>query len=363
MPKERQEYLAIDCDGHLHENEECFTEYLDAAFRERTGGWAFNDDNVRRFIVDGLDHPPFPNSISVRKPMTAENRLKVLDKEQIFCAVLFPSAIMTAPYVGGREDAAFRQALMRAYNDWVTDFTSKDPARLKFAAPLALDDVGWAAEEARRAVDLGAVAIVVRPNPCQNRTFDDPVYDPLYQAICDLDVPLVIHETTGDPTTAGGERYGMRTTDRYAFNHIISHSFEQMFASMSLICGGVLERFPALRVGFFEAGCSWLVYWLHRLDDHFDHRHLGKQMPITMKPSEYFQRQCLVSCDPGDETIRYAVDALGADKIAFATDYPHFDSGGGAVADFLAVEGIDPGDQHKILWENAAEFYRLDIPS
>ena len=362
MPGERQDYLAIDCDGHLHENEECFTEYLDERFRARTRGWVLNKDNARRFIVDGVDHPPFPASISSRKPMTADNRLKVLDKEKIYCAVLFPSGVMTAPYVGGPEDTAFRQALVRAYNDWIHDFTSRDPARLKFAAPLVLDDVGWAVEEARRAVELGAVAIVLRPNPSQNRTFDDSAYDPLYRAISDLNVPLVIHETTGDPSTAGGDRYGIRTADRYAFNHIISHSFEQMFASMSLICGGVLEKFPALRVGFFEAGCSWLVYWLSRLDDHFSHRHLGKQMPIEMMPSEYFRRQCLVSCDPGDETIPYAVAALGADKIAFATDYPHFDSGGGVVAEFLAVEGIEPDDQRKILWENAARFYHLTVP-
>jgi len=267
---------------------------------------------------------------------------------------------MSAPYVGAPEDTAFRQALIRAYNNWVADFTSVDGARLKFAAPLALDDVGWAAAEARRAVALGAVAIVLRPNPTQNRTFNDPVYDPLYQAISDLGVPLIIHETTGDPATAGADRYGIRNQGRYAFNHMISHSFEQMFASMSLICGGVLEKIPKLRVGFFEAGCSWLVYWLNRMDEHFGHRHLGKQMPITMQPSEYFQRQCLVSCVPGDATIPIAVDALGAGKIAFATDYPYFDSGGGAVAAFLAVDGLSPGDQRKILWDNATRFYGLD---
>ena len=354
------DYLAIDCDGHVHEPDECFTEYLEEAFRGRTQGWVLNKDGARRFVVDGIDHPPFPSSISARKPMTAENRLKVLDKEQIQTAVLFPSAIMSAPYVGGPEDTDFRHALIRAYNSWVADFTSHDSARLKFAAPLAIEDVAWAAEEARRAVALGAAAITLRPNLTLGRTFDDPVYDPLYQAISDLGVPLIIHETTGDPSTAAADRYGIRNAERYGFNHMISHSFEQMFACMSLIAGGVLEKFPELRVGFFEAGCSWLVYWLNRMDDHYGHRILGKQMPISKKPSEYFQAQCLVSCDPGDETIPYAIDALGAGKIAFATDYPHFDSAGGAVAEFLSLDGISPGDQRKILWDNAARFYGLD---
>ena len=43
----------------------------------------------------------------------------------------------------------------------------------------------------------------------------------------------------------------------------------------------------------------------------------------------------------------------------FATDYPHFDSSGGALDTFLAVDGLTDADQHKILWENSADFYAL----
>ena len=55
---------------------------------------------------------------------------------------------------------------------------------------------------------------------------------------------------------------------------------------------------------------------------------------LSMHPRAYFDRQCVVSCDPGDETIPLAIQGLGADKILFATDYPHFDSGGGSVKVF-----------------------------
>lgn len=75
--------IAIDADGHVHEENILFTEYFDPAFRDRTAGWALNADNNRQFIVDGAEHPPFPKEISVRKPMTAANRVKVLNKERI----------------------------------------------------------------------------------------------------------------------------------------------------------------------------------------------------------------------------------------------------------------------------------------
>jgi uncharacterized protein len=86
-------------------------------------------------------------------------------------------------------------------------------------------------------------------------------------------------------------------------------------------------------------------------------------MPIKLKPSEYFARQCAVTCDPHDATIALAVQGLGADKILFATDYPHFDSGGNAVGKFLENPGIAPADQRRILADNAVAFFGLKIPA
>lgn len=182
-----------------------------------------------------------------------------------------------------------------------------------------------------RVVDLEPVSVSVRPNP------------------------VAIPRRSAVTATVASWRWRAMSS-----LHIISHPFEQMMAAMALICGGVLERHPKLRVGFFEAGCSWMPYWLARLDDHFEHPRLGRYMAgLTMPPSAYFERQCVVSCDPGDPTIPLAVRGLGAHKILFATDYPHFDSGGGAVRRFL--ETADLGDEARrlILRDNALAFYGL----
>lgn len=354
------DHIALDADGHVHEENILFTEYLDPSFRDRTEGWALNADNNRRFVVDGAEHPPFPKEISVRKPMSAENRIKVLDKERIRLTVLFPSAALVSGYL----EPAFAAAMMRAYNSWISDWCRTAPDRLKFAASVALFDIDEAIQEARRAVgELGAVAITVRPNPAAGQRLDHPSREPFYAAVAELGVPLVVHESTGDPKTAGGDRYGgMTTPESYTFHHVISHPFEQMMAMMALLCGGVLERHPTLKVGFFEAGCSWTPYWIARLDDHFEHPKLGRYMTgLTLKPSEYFERQCVVSCDPGDPTIPLAVQGLGAHKILFATDYPHFDSGAGAVNGFLEVADFGDAERRRLLWDNTVEFYGLSL--
>ena len=148
MVEPTDEMIAIDADGHVHEADELFTEYLAPAFRDRTRGWALNEDGNRRFFVDGAEHPPFPPEISVRKPMSADNRLRVLDKERIGAAVLFPSATLIATYL----EPGFATAMTIAHNDWISDYVRPHAERLYFAAPVALHDVEQATAEARRAV-------------------------------------------------------------------------------------------------------------------------------------------------------------------------------------------------------------------
>jgi predicted TIM-barrel fold metal-dependent hydrolase len=349
-------YGAIDADAHLIEGDELFQSYLPEALRSRAPGLQPNAKGARRFWFEGVEHPPFPDEISIRKPMTAENRIKVLDKERIWGALLFPSGALAVQYACEPELA---RTVTMAYTDWVADYTMQFPQRLFFAAPLTLHDIDWAVREAARAAKKGARAIVVRPNPCEGRAWDDPAYDAFYAAVQDLGLPLVFHETTGDPNTAAVERYGIRNTARYAFNHVVSHSFEQMFAALSVLCGGVLEKFPRLKVVYAEAGCGWVPYWLGRLDGHFEHRVMGKQMPIRMPPSDYFRRQCFVTCEPDDETARFAIETVGAERLLFSTDYPHFDSAGGAVKRFSQIAGIGEADRKKILWDNAAGLFGI----
>jgi predicted TIM-barrel fold metal-dependent hydrolase len=86
---------------------------------------------------------------------------------------------------------------------------------------------------------------------------------------------------------------------------------------------------------------------------------MGKQMPIRMPPSDYFRRQCFVTCEPDDETARFAIETVGAERLLFSTDYPHFDSAGGAVKRFSEIAGIGEADRRKILWDNAAGLFGI----
>ena len=107
--------------------------------------------------------------------------------------------------------------------------------------------------------------------------------------------------------------------------HACSHPMEAQMAFISLLEAGVLERYPNLQFAFLEAGCSWVAYWLWRLDNIcFDEFPSMVEKNIKMKPSEYFKRQCWVSVEIG-EPIKDTLDIISHEKLLFGTDYPHPD--------------------------------------
>jgi predicted TIM-barrel fold metal-dependent hydrolase len=85
-----------------------------------------------------------------------------------------------------------------------------------------------------------------------------------------------------------------------------------------------------------------------------------------MKPSEYFRRQCWISFDPDESTLRMTAESplVGADRIIWASDYPHPDAKIPGVVGELrrAMDGLPAGAQARILGLNAVELYGLPEP-
>ena len=162
-------------------------------------------------------------------------------------------------------------------------------------------------KEARRAVmELGCKGVFLRPNAIAGRTLNHPAWEPLWDLLEELDTPLVLHEgIAGEHPEVGVERY---TRENIFFVHIVSHPFEHMMAMVELVCGGILERHPGLRVFHVEAGCGWLPYWIERMDHHVEIGYLSPgeaegaplrlceaSMPGHRRPrgrNSSFSRQC-----------------------------------------------------------------------
>jgi len=281
-------------------------------------------------------------------------RLEDMDVEGIEVSVLFPT---TGLFFGGIDDLRVQGALCRAYDDWLHDFCAYDRRRLVGAALVPFGDVAASVTELRRAVEqLGFRAVMVRPNPVDGRPLHDPYYDPFWKACEELGVPACIHEgTTQNVVQSGRDRF-----EDFLFRHACSHPHEQQIACLSFTCGGILERFPRLRVVFLESGCGWLPSWIERLDEHVES--WGFDSPrLPLLPSEYFARQCFVSCDPAERGVPAVISLVGDDAIVFASDYPHPDGiFPGVVAALAERDDIAEASKAKILRDNARRLFPLD---
>ncbi|MEE9248185.1 MAG: amidohydrolase family protein [Dehalococcoidia bacterium] len=138
---------------------------------------------------------------------------------------------------------------------------------------------------------------------------------------------------------------------------------EQILASESIIVGGVLERHPGLRVAFLECGCSWLAYWLRRLDEELEAWGWHVVPWLKAKPSEYYLRECFASMEGDEPGARYYIEMHGDDNLLWASDYTHPDASyPDSASQFLALDSISSDTQKKVLWDNPI-MYRGFQPS
>ena len=136
----------------------------------------------------------------------------------------------------------------------------------------------------------------------------------------------------------------------------------ELILAVSAFCaGGVLERFPKLRVAFLEGNCSWLPWLMYRLDEYCELQGAMAEIPLRKKPSEYFREQCFISADVDEGLVVNVIDYLGDDNIVFSTDYPHIDSRWPeAVSTFTSLPGLRKESLEKILWSNCARLYGVE---
>jgi uncharacterized protein len=285
----------------------------------------------------------------------APSYLRAMDAQGIDAAVLYPSIGLFVPFQPAF-DAAASAAACRTYNDWVADYCAIDSRRLAAVGVVPLADPHAAAAEATRIAQRGLVGALARPNFLYDRNLGDRAYDPLFDALARHGLVLAVHEGLGvrGPTLAS-ERFS-----GFTLRHLCSHPMEQMAAMGSLMLDGALERHPTLRVAFLESGTGWLPYWLARLDQHRHWMRTTECAALSLAPSEYFARQCMISCDPEDTLVPATAAVVGPDHIVWASDFPHPDAVyPGAVDEFVAHAGLPGPSLDAVMWDNAVSFYPL----
>ena len=353
----------IDGDGHVNEDIPEIIKHLPEPYlgmaRRSVGSLG---------LFPPLDHlhTPFrdsPATLQGRGRVGPQEWLAFLEDVGIERTVLYTTAGLSYGRFPYPEVAI---AVTRAYNDWLHEtYVSKD-SRFQGMGLIPMQEPQAAVDELRRTItELGFCGAMLPSNGLKGH-LGDREYWPVYEEASRLGCCLGIH---------GGSHidFGMDHMDVWPFIHALGHPFGQMIALAGIVSNGILDRYPNVRIGFMEAGVSWLVACLERFDSssasfsQYDASGRFPAIPAGGKVSEYLkgfirEGRIFVGCEGDELGLAQAVQLVGSEPFIYSSDFPHEvtnETCKEEIEEVMENEGLTESDRENILCPNAERFYNL----
>ncbi|MCB0992523.1 MAG: amidohydrolase family protein [Acidimicrobiales bacterium] len=321
--------------------------------------------SVGRFGIAGhkLDDPETEALIAAGyeglNPGVVDSTKRLAEQEQdgIAGEVMYPSLSM---FTFAVTDDDIRAAAFRQHNDWILDYCAPNRDRLIGIGCLPVPDVEASVAEAKRAGSLGVRGFSIPSHAPLDKPYSDPMYDPLWAVLEEMNLPVTMHIFTGSSFDCGlPAHFGTPggTTKGYTMAHITVVN-----SIMDLIMSGVVERFAGLRFISAEFETGWVAHWKQRFD------HAAYRTPwelsddLTMKPSEYFDRNFYVTFEDDAQGVATRHE-IGIGNLLWGNDYPHHDSiwpnSMSVLEDIFA--GVPEDEVEQMVWGNVIDLYGIDV--
>jgi predicted TIM-barrel fold metal-dependent hydrolase len=351
------DYLTFDADNHYYEATDAYTRHIDPAMAKRAMQWAVIDGRQRLLVRGAINRfIPNPTFDPVAKPGSLDEyfrgrnpanqdiralfgelepirpeyrdrdaRLAVMDTQGLEGCFLFPTlGVGMEEALAGDPQACV--AAFTAFNRWLEeDWGSAYEERI-FAAPMiTLVDPEAAVGELARVLAADARIVCVKGGPAHTpEGFTSPAdrrFDRFWGLVNESGVTVGIH--SGD---AGYGRY-INDWEPYgsleAFRHsplrsVISSDRPPFETMAALVCQGLFDRFPNIRVASIEAGAEWVPALVKKFKKAYG------QMPSAFPsdPVETFRQHIWVAPFYEDD-MGVLKEVLGIDRLLFGSDWHH----------------------------------------
>lgn len=350
--------VVVSADGHWLEGDlwiDRFPDHLkDKAPRMvfENGGW--------QIIINGQP-PPFPdeakmlcNAFECREGMSnVAERLVDLDAEGIAKELLFPQRLFGL-YVAG--DIDMREWVFGAYNSYMSEIVATAPDRLYFCAIPNYWNPDAARDSLQEIVDLGARAVMVPIQPRKDLNGEPIIWTsdrmtPFWAAVEDSGLPLCFHIGENLPVHLPS------SMPAFVLNQMAG--FRPTWGA--LVFGGLFDRHPGLRVVFLEGGISWVASAIHDADMLYHSFQSQVDLRLAHDPSWYWFQHCYATfiTDPAGLDLLHRI---GADRVMWSADYPHFESSLGysrRSVDTVIAAAASVADAQRIVGGTAIDLFRM----
>jgi predicted TIM-barrel fold metal-dependent hydrolase len=286
----------------------------------------------------------------IRRLSDPELRLKDQERDGVQAEVLY--GILGASMRINDDEAATE--MLRIYNEWLAGFCQTHPDRYAGLACIPSHDINAAVTEIERVAKKGALRGLDIANRPRMTPLWDPWWNPLWDIAAEVRLPIHLH-------TIGGRIPDFAKlppkVGRAAFAAVIT-SFQMFMAEplLSIIFAGVLEHHPEIKLVIGESGIGWIPYILDHMDVEWEDQF--KDLDLTMKPSDYWHRQCYATYQTDRIGIRL-VDEIGEDNIMWGSDFPHPDGVWPDSQEYIQREvgRLPEPTRRKITCDNASKLY------
>ena len=367
-------YRVISSDNHVIEPVDLWTSRAELKFKDRVphlerleeGDWWFCDGvQVTGAFAGAQAGVRFeePEKLSLESRIEEvrpggyipEEHIKDMDMDGIDVSIVYPTVGLSLYSV---PDSELLSSNCRIYNDWVGEFCSAVPKRLKGIAMLNVDDVQEGVKELERCAKMGFVGALITIYPGEERSYNKPEYEPLWAAAQDLGMPLSLHVSTNRAGKILTQ--GLRSADVINLEHWVRMSLAD------IIFSGAFERYPKLQVGSVEQHLSWALHFLDRIDYTYtqgssqeirgEYRFKGDALP-----SDFFYNNVFL----GFQEDAFGIEVrhrIGVDNLQWGGDYPHLEGTfprSRQILDHILANCTEE-EKAKIVGGNAARVYGLD---
>ncbi len=279
---------------------------------------------------------------------TAEH---LLDGHGIAKGVLIAGQLLG---IGAFPDPDVAATVASAYNEWMCERWLQVDSRFRGALVVAPQDPALAVEEIERMQGRdGMVAIFM---PLHETLMGERHYHPIYEAAQRHSLPIVVHPSGTENVFARAPRMAGTPTYYIEWHTALAQIHQSNLLSM--LCHGIFERFPELKLEIAEGGFAWAAETMWKLDR--DWKALRDEVPwVKRPPSEYVLDHVRFSTQPFVEPpSRHQLEALlemvhAERTLVFSSDYPHWDFDDPK----RALAGVPAELRQKICTDNPRDLY------
>ncbi|MFQ6027846.1 MAG: amidohydrolase family protein [Dehalococcoidia bacterium] len=292
-----------------------------------------------REYVDTMNRVAGP--IDEKWRFTPEERIAHMDQQGVDIHVLSVAPYFTNYHMEPAQGLASAQEL----NNEVAEMARAHPDRFIGLATVPMQDSSAAAAELERCMqDLGMKGVEINTN-MEGHNLDEAQFRPFFEAAERLGAFVFFHPHN----PAGSDRTG-----RYYLTNTIGFPLDTTITIASLIFGGVLDRYPGLKLCFSHGG-GYVCFGIGRMVHGWRARPEPKVNPLQHSPDEYLQHLYYDCITQSDDALKYLVDRVGADRVMLGDDFP-FDMGFDFPVEWVnSLNYLNSFEKRRILGENAQE--------